>query len=509
MADDVRRGATTAVTQRRSARCYAMPASVLLLGILSIAMLLWTSALNNRQLANFALVDALEGLQTRTATAHLWLEEALVERQPADFDAARSDMAEAKKLSEVILQGGQTEHHLLLRLSQDRNLSEEIGKVRGLLDKFETIAAERYAHPETSGIGSELDRRFDDVFRDIQGRVGALEGAAEKTLKSDYLKMERLFLGVIFAWSLIIVAATTGLWNREVRRKRAEEALQDAKDELEVKVAERTQELGATNEQLSLELAQRKKAEAEKAILQKEAERAAHLAALGELAAGTAHEINNPVNGIINCAEILVNKTAAGSREQDLGRRIIKDGDRIAFIVQSLLSFAREEGEEKVSVQVRDILTDTLALTEARLRKEGITLLMDIDGDGLAVCAQPQHLEQVFLNIINNARDALNQKYPEKEEGKTLTITAKRAFANGRPQVRIAFHDQGTGIPEQVMNRVMNPFFSTKPKGKGTGLGLSISQGIVANCGGKLTIDSVEGAFTEVAVELPLLEEAG
>jgi signal transduction histidine kinase len=209
------------------------------------------------------------------------------------------------------------------------------------------------------------------------------------------------------------------------------------------------------------------------------------------------------VSGIICCAEILVNKTGKESKEREIGTRIIKEGSRIAYIVKSLLSFARVESEEKVPMPVRDVLADALALTEAQMRKEGITLRTDIDGDATMVRAQHQQLQQVFLNIINNARDALNQKYPEKAQGKTLSITAKRAITDGRPCVRIAFHDRGSGIPAEVMNRIMHPFFSTKPKGKGTGLGLSISHGIVENHGGKLLIDSVEGKFTEVVVELP------
>jgi C4-dicarboxylate-specific signal transduction histidine kinase len=349
-----------------------------------------------------------------------------------------------------------------------------------------------------------MDERFNRVFKELQGTIKALESDAERTVVRGYTESNRIFYGINFAWLLIVVAATAGLGNLAARKERADAALQNAKDELEVKVAERTRELENANEQLSRELAERKQAEEALRRSEQEAERQAHLASLGELAAGVAHEINNPVSGIINCAEILMNKAVADSREHDIGRRIIKEGSRIAYIVKSLLSFARVEAEEKVPVSIRDVLADTLALTEAQMKKEGITLRVDMNGDATMVRAQHQQLEQVFLNIINNARDALNQKYPGKEEGKTLSITAMRAMTEDRPCVRIAFHDQGSGIPANVMDRIMHPFFSTKPKGKGTGLGLSISHGIVENHGGKLTIDSREGAFTEVVVELPV-----
>jgi signal transduction histidine kinase len=491
--------------RKLSSRWYAIPAALFLLGVSSIIVLVWTSVIHERQRANFAFVDTLKELRIKTAAAHLWLEESLTEKGDANRAMAGANLTDAMKLSETILYGGESEYGSTLQPRRSPELLEQAEKVRALLSEFGAIAKQRHAQPDSSGPGSNLDERFDDVFKDIEGAAGTLEDMAEKKLVSDYAKMTRLFLSVVLTWSLIVVAATAGLWSRESRRKRAEEELQNAKDQLEAKVAERTRELENAYDQLSRELAERKQVEKALRETEREAERQAHLASLGELAAGVAHEINNPVNGIINCAEILVNKTGEGSRERDLGKRIIKEGGRIAYIVKGLLSFAREEAEEKVPVPVREILADTLALVEAQMKKEGITLRVDIDNHAMMVRCQPQRIEQVFLNIINNARDALNQKYPMKVEGKTLGIAAKRAERDGRPHVRIAFHDRGTGVPANVMNRIMDPFFSTKPKGKGTGLGLSISHGIVENHGGKLLIESVEGEFTEAVVELPVV----
>jgi signal transduction histidine kinase len=241
----------------------------------------------------------------------------------------------------------------------------------------------------------------------------------------------------------------------------------------------------------------------ETVTLQAEGMRSAHLASLGELAAGVAHEINNPVNGIISCAEILLNKSGEGTREYEISGRILREGSRIAVIVKSLLSFGREETEEKIPSHLQEILADSIALTDAQLRKEGITLVLDVPADLPPVLAQSQQLVQVFLNLINNARYALGQKYPGKHEGKVLGITAREWTADDRPRVRIAFRDQGMGIPANVVGRVIDPFFSTKPKGMGTGLGLSVSHGIILRHGGTLAIESVEGAYTEVVVELP------
>jgi PAS domain S-box-containing protein len=242
--------------------------------------------------------------------------------------------------------------------------------------------------------------------------------------------------------------------------------------------------------------AERKRAEAE-------VMRAGHLASLGELAAGVAHEINNPINGIINYAELLIKKGMEDGKKEDIASRIIKEGDRIANIVRSLLSFARDTREEKRPVRVDTILAETLALTEAQLRKDGIHLQTDLPDDLPSLFAQPQQIEQVFLNIISNARHALNQRYPGENTGKTLNIRGLPITENERQYIQIVFYDRGTGIPDDIKDKIMNPFFSTKPSNMGTGLGLSISHGIVNDHNGKITIESSQGNFTKVIVTIP------
>ncbi len=245
------------------------------------------------------------------------------------------------------------------------------------------------------------------------------------------------------------------------------------------------------------DITDRKRAEAE-------AVRASHLAALGELAAGVAHEINNPINGIINYTQILLNRSTEGDREHDIAARIIKEGDRIANIVRNLLSFARDNRGDRMPANIADIISETLGLTEIQLKKDGISLILNIPVALPAVFVQPQQIEQVFLNIISNARYALNSKYEGTHEDKILEILVKKFTDRPRPYIQVVFHDRGTGICPDILDKIMNPFFSTKPCSIGTGLGLSISHGIINDHGGKLVIDSVEGKFTKVTVELPV-----
>lgn len=249
----------------------------------------------------------------------------------------------------------------------------------------------------------------------------------------------------------------------------------------------------------------------EKTALQIEAVRSRHLASLGELAAGVAHEINNPVTGIINCAQMLYNKSSKESKERDIASRIIKEGNRIAQIVGSLLSFARSGTEEvgkKSIINIGEILNETLVLTEAQLQKDNIKVKINIPQKLPLVFVQPHQIQQVFLNILSNARYALNERYTGVHENKILEISVEQVVMNNCPYVKITFHDYGIGISPGILDKVMDPFFTTKPKKVGTGLGLSISHSIIKENGGELMINSVEGKFTRVSVLLPVKSPA-
>jgi len=242
----------------------------------------------------------------------------------------------------------------------------------------------------------------------------------------------------------------------------------------------------------------------EKKLLQAETARAGQLASIGELAAGVAHEINNPINGIINCAQMLIDEDDATSERTEISRRIMKAGDRIAMIVRNLLSFARNNEEEPNLVHIQRILSDSLGLTEVQIRKDGIDLKVDIPEGIPRIKVRGHQIQQVFLNIISNARYALNQKFSQTHESKVIEIKGDTVDANGKQYVRVIFFDQGTGISGDILGRICDPFFSNKPLGEGTGLGLSISQAIIKDHGGHLYFDSVEGEYTSVIIDLPV-----
>ncbi len=242
----------------------------------------------------------------------------------------------------------------------------------------------------------------------------------------------------------------------------------------------------------------------EKKRIEAEAMHNAHLASIGELAAGVAHEINNPINGIINYAERLLNIEPRCARTGEFSERIITESERIARIVSNLLSFARKDDEHHSLLSVQEVLSDALELVKRQLDKEGIELRVDIPGELPYIRAQAQELQQVFLNLFSNARYALRQKEPASGEVKRLHISAETLSENGQSRVRITIQDNGPGIPPEIMDKILTPFFSTKPRGEGTGLGLSISHGIIKRHGGTLVFESATRSYARAVILLPV-----
>ncbi len=242
----------------------------------------------------------------------------------------------------------------------------------------------------------------------------------------------------------------------------------------------------------------------EKKALQEETVLQARLASIGELAAGVAHEINNPVNSIINYAQLLVNRINRQCEEVDISKRIIKEGDRIEKIVRNLLSFAREGVQNKHLLKIRPILSGCLELTRSMLKKDNITVKSYIPAGLPMVRADTQQLQQVFLSIISNARYALNQKYSGHDTDKLIEIRMQVIRKGDTRYIRTVFHDKGTGIPANILDRICDPFFSAKPANTGTGLGLSTSHGIIKDHEGRLWFESKEGEYTKAVIDLPV-----
>jgi PAS domain S-box-containing protein len=254
------------------------------------------------------------------------------------------------------------------------------------------------------------------------------------------------------------------------------------------------------------DLSVRKKLEAEREEMQRQLYQSSKLASIGELSAGVAHEINNPLNGVINFAQLLKDEERPRSEfEEQMIDGIIEEGERIAQIVRGLLAFARADTQELRQVHFAESIKTSIALFGHQFEKDGITVEINLEPDLPLVRADGSRLRQVVVNMISNAHHALKAKAGNSDEQKLFRITAHRAGKHGE-LVRVEFYDNGVGIKREDLGKVFDPFFTTRREMGGTGLGLSVSFGIVRDFGGKITVESQEGEFTRFIIELAAVE---
>ena len=269
---------------------------------------------------------------------------------------------------------------------------------------------------------------------------------------------------------------------------------------LEAEVTRRTAELERRNTELAEALEQLRRA-------QDELVRAEKMASMGRLVAGIAHEINNPVNAVVNTAgpleEAIAEVTAAPTSPaaqvalgeiSDMIRVIQRGANRTKEIVQALHNYSRGDDDRQTEVDLERALDDSLDLLRHQLRR-GITVERRYGGVG-CIRAHAGPLNQVFMNLLANAAQAIDEG---KGEG-TIDITTTRTADS----VVVSIHDDGPGIPPEVLPRIFDPFFTTKDVGKGAGLGLSIVHGIVERHGGRIDVDSERGRGTRFTVTIPL-----
>ncbi|HEX8163636.1 MAG TPA: ATP-binding protein [Pyrinomonadaceae bacterium] len=253
------------------------------------------------------------------------------------------------------------------------------------------------------------------------------------------------------------------------------------------------------------DLSEQKKLAAEKEAMQLQLFQASKLASIGELSAGVAHEINNPLNGIINFAQLLKDDgVARNPSEEQMIDGIIDEGRRITRIVRDLLTFARHESHELRPVNISEVVATSVSLFGHQLDKDGIALEVDVADDLPPVRGDGSRLRQVVVNMISNAHHALQASASEE---KVFRIKVDAASEGGRRIVRMEFFDNGVGIRREDMNKIFDPFFTTRRDAGGTGLGLSLSFGIIAEFGGTITAESEEGRFARFVVGLPAAPE--
>lgn len=296
---------------------------------------------------------------------------------------------------------------------------------------------------------------------------------------------------------LFILALMLNQRRRHLKdRLAAQEALQKANDELERKVSERTADLSATNARLQQEVAERIQAERTLRAAQAELVQAGKLAVIGQLSAGVAHELNQPLAALRtlsgNARKFLArgNHETAGSNLERIDDLV----DRMGRLTAQLKSFARKSSGEPQAVPLRRAVDNALFLLEQRIRQSRAVACVDLPEEELQAWCDANRLEQVLVNLAGNALDAM-----EGVAAPALDISARREGE----RIMIRVRDRGPGLSDEARAHLFEPFFTTKDAGSGLGLGLAISAGIVADFGGGISADNHPEGGAVFTLDIP------
>ncbi len=306
---------------------------------------------------------------------------------------------------------------------------------------------------------------------------------------------------VIFSIGVFFVSWISG------RQRQAEELLKQTRDELEQKVLDRTAELRRANEELQMEIAERKVAEEALQTMQTELAHVSRVTMMGELTASIAHEVNQPLGAIMNYANASRRLLAAGmdnaaSIDQALSK-IAGDAHRASDVIARIRALSRKKPTEKANLPVKELVDEVLAIARYELHARGVAVRVDL-GTGLAPLQVDRvQMQQVLLNLIINSMEAMEALPPND---RVIEICAQSCLTEGEAAVALCVRDHGPGVKPADGSRLFEPFHSTKPEG--LGMGLAISRSIVEAHGGRLRLVPSQGAGATFEALLPAGERA-
>lgn len=609
-------------------RWYRAPAAVFVLGMLSLAILLWSYHFHENLRMEIKIGNVLNAIQIKTASAHLWLEHTIAGKDTVDPWTVQADLGLAVSLIAAVLEGGKSEYGLTLQPLRDPILREKAEAIQAKLTEFKTIGLQQLQDPQGRIIDAAVDRHFDALFRSIQARLEDVKVSIERKHVRDQARWRFYFIVILTAWIAVILIAITALWRQEARRKAAAAALQKAnaalytrteelrehEEHLQELVDRRTAELTTANMTLQQENSDRKKAEeslrasesrfrslvehlplsialkdrnsvyrycnhacardleigpeevcgktdhdffppelaarhlaedrrilesgkteetterslkhGQEVIVQKtklpityglngngadsllcivqditEKTRLESIAAtanmmenIGYVFAGVRHELGNPVNAIKLTLSILLSRVDTSPVEtvREYIERVMAEVEKMEYLLRTLKNFNMHESPELQDLPLKTFLERFLSLAAGDFERKGIPIRSRIQPEALSVRADPRALQQVLLNILSNAADAL----AGRERPEILIVAAK---TNGF--IRIEVTDNGRGMSEEQQKELFKPFHTTKSGG--TGLGLVITKKMLAGMKGAIAIRSREGEGTTVEIFLP------
>ena len=455
--------------------------AVVFLGAAAFAMLVATYRISDRHVGHYAPVQrAVSDLQVALATSHLWLEEYLTGDARVELGRDVWDQLDhADALIRALVEGGTVDDgRRLLQPLADGPLRRQAMEVRRMLGPFRTLAHTRITNRDSAGVGTRLDERYDEVFRQLLAATTRLERQVERRIASERRQSTRLVGLILLAWLLLIGLALIALRRRQILQRQAEEALRDSEEQLR---------------------------------------QAQKLEAVGRLAGGLAHDVNNylaTINAQCGLVKVLHGEQPGIASMMD---EVTATVGRTSSLLQRLLAFSRKQPSNPQVVDLNRLAADMGSMMR-RLLADDVELEMAPGRDLWPVRIDPSQLEQVLINLLVNAREAM-------PEGGRVTVSTANVVVDhdSAPEatpgeyVRLTVRDHGVGIPPEVRDKIFEPFFSTKRgtdggrrggSGEHSGLGLATVYGIVHQAGGFLRLDSEPGAGAAFRIFLPRSLEA-
>jgi len=387
-------------------------------------------------------------------------------------------------------------------VSPNKTCQLDPDNVFSFLENFMHEAHEFWASEKTGCLKSGLWIELDE-----SGKEHLFEAAAIHAGRSKILAIAKEHSMLTEKQALIQKGREIALGRNSLERTQSE--LQAARDDLESCVRERTRELEQTNIRLARELARRKQLENERTEMLSHLQQAQKMEAIGTLAGGIAHDFNNILSSVIGFTELSLMDAPNGSQLQTNLQHVFSAGQRAKRLIRQILTFSRQSNPETQPVRIILIMKEAIELLRASLPAT-IEISQDLDCDAF-VMADPSQMHQVVMNLCTNASHAMYS------EGGVLKVSLRDydigpensvAYPDMLPgsYVEMLISDSGSGMSKETLNRIYDPFFTTKEKGRGTGLGLSVVHGIVKNCKGDIAVTSKIGQGTTFRVILPTIK---
>ena len=449
-----------------------MPAVVLVLGVASLTMLVGINRIHEQMIRrDQARVSAIEEIQLGLTIAHLWLEEHLTGDQ-VDLQEISDNTARARGLIGALLEE-QAEPNAgsEIRSLKDDPLRSIAIRLQARIEEFHSLQEWRlqgFDREEDVGIGSDLDVAYDAVYRGLLSDARSLDAVLTERQIRNRSRARLLFRSIVTAWTFIIALAVVGLWTHERRRIKVEADLRSSQAQL----------------------------------LQ-----AQKMDAVGRLAGGMAHDINNYLAAIRAQSELVKGKSDPASGVGAKMDSIMRVVSKASSLIERLLAFSRQQPIQPVVIDLNRVIEENVGTLVGRLIGEDVRLETRLDPELWNVRIDPSQIEQVLVNLVVNAREAMPTGGAVTIVTRNHTFDAASARARGlagpADYLSMSVSDTGAGIPTEIVGHIFDPFFSTKERSRASGLGLTTVYGIVEQAGGVISVDSRPGEGTTFEILLP------